>query len=268
MRSSSTRRCTRKRCSTCGIGCRFEQKRRPDGYRPRVDGRPRRPTSGSTFPAARATLGVDRGDDAVRLGQRAPGARRVQVPAFRIERHDVTNAAFLEFVDAGGYGDQRWWAADDWQWLAANAVAHPLFWERDGGPGAGAACSIACRCPQPGRCTSATPKRRRTRAGAARGCRPKPSSSAPRSDRRRRRARASVGDDAAGDRRTASSTSASWDPEPAGSHPDGRQRMGRRGSGRQRMGVDDRRRSRRSPASRRCRRIRNTRPTSSTASTS
>ena len=31
----------------------------------------------------------------------------------------------------------------------------------------------------------------------------------------------------------------SWDPEAAGSHPDGRERVGRRGSGRQRLGMDE-----------------------------
>ena len=33
----------------------------------------------------------------------------VEVAAFAIERHDVTNARFLEFVDAGGYRDAAWW---------------------------------------------------------------------------------------------------------------------------------------------------------------
>ena len=44
----------------------------------------------------------------------------------------------------------------------------------------------------------------------------------------------------------------SWDPEPAGSHPAGRERLGRRRSRRQRLGVDLARCSRRFPGSRRC----------------
>ena len=54
-------------------------------------------------------------------------------PAFSIERHDVTNERFLEFVDAGGYRDARWWRPEDWAWLQREAIAHPLFWERRGG---------------------------------------------------------------------------------------------------------------------------------------
>jgi len=54
------------------------------------------------------------------------------VPAFAVDRHDVTNERYLEFVDAGGYRDPQWWRPDDWAWLQREAVANPLFWERDG----------------------------------------------------------------------------------------------------------------------------------------
>ncbi len=56
------------------------------------------------------------------------------MPAFAIEQHNVTNARFLEFVEAGGYRDARWWRPQDWQWVQSEHVEHPLFWERvDGG---------------------------------------------------------------------------------------------------------------------------------------
>ena len=38
----------------------------------------------------------------------------------------------MDFVDAGGYRDPRWWTDADWSWVQAEALAHPLFWERDG----------------------------------------------------------------------------------------------------------------------------------------
>ncbi len=44
----------------------------------------------------------------------------------------MTNERFLEFVEAGGYRDERWWAPNDWHWLKAEGLAHPLFWERIG----------------------------------------------------------------------------------------------------------------------------------------
>ena len=44
----------------------------------------------------------------------------------------MTNARYLEFVEAGGYRDPQWWRPEDWSWVQRDAVAHPLFWERDG----------------------------------------------------------------------------------------------------------------------------------------
>jgi formylglycine-generating enzyme required for sulfatase activity len=52
------------------------------------------------------------------------------VAGFQIQRHDVTNARYLEFVDAGGYADARWWRPEDWQWAQNERLSHPLFWER------------------------------------------------------------------------------------------------------------------------------------------
>ena len=108
----------------------FAQKRAPDGYHPRVDGVPP-PQEWIEIPAGCATLGVARGRHAFGWDNEFP-ALSVNVPAFRIDRHDVTNARYLEFVDAGGYRDPQWWTPEDWAWLQRESVAHPLFWERDG----------------------------------------------------------------------------------------------------------------------------------------
>jgi len=45
---------------------------------------------------------------------------RIEVPAFEIDVHNITNAQFLEFVEAGGYRDRSLWAADDWSWVQDN----------------------------------------------------------------------------------------------------------------------------------------------------
>jgi gamma-glutamyl hercynylcysteine S-oxide synthase len=109
----------------------FAQKRTPPGYRPRVDGAPA-PAEWIEVPPGCATLGVAR--DAIPFGwDNEFPARSAQVAAFSIERHDVTNDRFLEFVDAGGYRDPSWWRPEDWAWIAREGVAHPLFWERDAG---------------------------------------------------------------------------------------------------------------------------------------
>jgi ergothioneine biosynthesis protein EgtB len=107
------------------------QKRTPEGYRPRTAGAaPAR--EWVTVPAGRATLGVDRSEVPFGWDNEQP-AYDVDVAVFAIEKHDVTNDLFMEFVDAGGYRDARWWPPSDWQWVQAERKAHPLFWERDGG---------------------------------------------------------------------------------------------------------------------------------------
>ncbi len=108
----------------------FEQKRKPAGYRPRVDG-PVPQADWVEVPAGRATLGVDPGATAFGWDNERP--RRVaDVPPFSIARHDVTNGAFLEFVDAGGYANERLWRPEDWRWIRQEGITHPLFWERHG----------------------------------------------------------------------------------------------------------------------------------------
>ena len=42
----------------------------------------------------------------------------------------VTNGEYLAFMDAGGYGDFRYWLADGWAWVNANGVQAPLYWHR------------------------------------------------------------------------------------------------------------------------------------------
>jgi ergothioneine biosynthesis protein EgtB len=110
---------------------RFEQKRRPADYIPSVAGAPS-PAEWIRIPAGRATLGVERGSNRFAWDNESP-ALVIEVPAFEIERHDVTNERFLEFVDAGGYRDATWWRPDDWAWVQREGVVHPLFWERQNG---------------------------------------------------------------------------------------------------------------------------------------
>jgi ergothioneine biosynthesis protein EgtB len=109
----------------------FDQKRRPPNCRPAVDG-PVPAEAWIDVPDGRATLGED--DRALTFGWDNERPRHVEdVPAFSIQQHDVTNAAFLEFVEAGGYDDQRWWRPEDWAWVANSNVRAPAFWERPEG---------------------------------------------------------------------------------------------------------------------------------------
>jgi iron(II)-dependent oxidoreductase len=89
----------------------FEQKKRPSGYAPVVKGRvPAQ--EWIAIPAGRARLGVDAGELPFAWDNEMP-SYEVDVPAFVIQKHDVTNARYMEFVEAG--------------------AAPPLFWERVGG---------------------------------------------------------------------------------------------------------------------------------------
>lgn len=57
----------------------------------------------------------------------------VDVPAFRIARHPVTNASWMRFSEGGGYERREWWSDEGWAWKeefditrhAAVAAGHP-----------------------------------------------------------------------------------------------------------------------------------------------
>jgi iron(II)-dependent oxidoreductase len=45
----------------------------------------------------------------------------------------VTNAAYLAFIEAGGYSEPRWWSAAGWEWRCQSNHVAPAFWRRTGG---------------------------------------------------------------------------------------------------------------------------------------
>ncbi|HET9158041.1 MAG TPA: DinB family protein, partial [Myxococcaceae bacterium] len=58
----------------------------------------------------------------------------VNVPAFFLDRHPVTNGQFLAFMEDGGYANRAHWHEAGWEYRAAEQLEHPLFWRRgDGG---------------------------------------------------------------------------------------------------------------------------------------
>ena len=106
----------------------LHKKRRPSSYRPHVDA-PIPAQEWIEIPAGRATLGADR--DARRFSWDNERPHHVEdVDSLAIQRHNVTNAAYLDFVESGGYMTARWWRPDDWAWVQQSAVRGPAFWER------------------------------------------------------------------------------------------------------------------------------------------
>jgi formylglycine-generating enzyme required for sulfatase activity len=80
-------------------------------------------------PAGSAVLGMPR--DAGQFGwDNEFGELRVDVPAFEIDRYMVTNGAFGEFIEAGGYRESKWWSERDWAWKEAEHIEHPACWSR------------------------------------------------------------------------------------------------------------------------------------------
>jgi ergothioneine biosynthesis protein EgtB len=106
-------------------------KRRPANLEPlRVGGTP--PARRSvTIPAGRATLGLDRESGTFAWDNEFP--RIVSdVPAFEIDAFPVTNADFLEFVNAGGYREASFWSETDFAWIQGEGITHPHAWVKRG----------------------------------------------------------------------------------------------------------------------------------------
>lgn len=47
---------------------------------------------------------------------------------FAISDRTVTNAEFIEFIDAGGYTDFRFWHSEGWDWVNREQIRSPLYW--------------------------------------------------------------------------------------------------------------------------------------------
>ena len=158
------------------------------------------------------------------------------VNAFSVDRHNVTNGQFMEFVRQAATRRPAWWTADDWAWIAVGACdLTRLFWERDATAGSGAGCSSSCRCRRRGRSTSPGRRPRRSHAGAVSAADRGRSITARRSHTRRTRARFRGETMPSPFRGNFDFTR--WDPEPVGASR-GRERVRRARSDRQRLGVD------------------------------
>jgi 5-histidylcysteine sulfoxide synthase len=50
------------------------------------------------------------------------------VSPFRASKQLVSNAEFLEFMEAGGYKQKKYWSEEGWSWVQFKQPNHPLFW--------------------------------------------------------------------------------------------------------------------------------------------
>jgi len=84
-------------------------------------------------PGARYLLGAAR--DASFVFDNEKWGHAALVPTFRIARAPVTNAQFAEFVEAGGYRDDRFWSPEGARFRALLDARMPVYWQRATGGG-------------------------------------------------------------------------------------------------------------------------------------
>ncbi|WAL63358.1 ergothioneine biosynthesis protein EgtB [Amycolatopsis cynarae] len=60
-------------------------------------------------------------------------AHEVHVDAFYLDTTPVTNGAYLEFLESGGYDERRWWSEAGWEYRTAHDITAPRFWYRESG---------------------------------------------------------------------------------------------------------------------------------------
>jgi ergothioneine biosynthesis protein EgtB len=58
------------------------------------------------------------------------GRHKVFLHEFEISKSLVTNGEFLEFMDAGGYENFKFWLDEGWSWVSENQIKSPLYWEK------------------------------------------------------------------------------------------------------------------------------------------
>ena len=106
-----------------------------DGYRPQVAARRQPaapPEGGDEVQVDAGTFLMGTGDDPLAYDNERP-AHHVDLAAFHIDAYPVTNRRFLEFVEAGGYSEPRWWTDAGWAWRLKEGATSPGFWSRQGG---------------------------------------------------------------------------------------------------------------------------------------
>jgi ergothioneine biosynthesis protein EgtB len=57
----------------------------------------------------------------------------VPVPAFDIDTSPLSETAFAEFVDAGGYRRKDWWSGEGRAWREVVDARQPVYWRREEG---------------------------------------------------------------------------------------------------------------------------------------
>jgi formylglycine-generating enzyme required for sulfatase activity len=78
------------------------------------------------IPAGKVTLTPDE------FGKKESYLKRdtvFDIPTFLIAKYPITNAQYAKFVEAGGYGEDKWWTAVGWQRREKDGWTEPRYWQ-------------------------------------------------------------------------------------------------------------------------------------------
>jgi iron(II)-dependent oxidoreductase len=98
---------------------------------PPAEGRPAM-TGEVEIPGGTYRIGVDWADEPWAFDNEG-GAHDRTVDPFAIDATPVTNGAYLDFVEAGGYDDEALWSRAGWRWRIEAGLVAPQFWTGDSG---------------------------------------------------------------------------------------------------------------------------------------
>ena len=104
-------------------------------YRPQWPLGPVAPVPLKWVEAAGGLVEVGHGGDGFAFDNEGPRHRHWLQPHALANRL-TTHGEWAQFIADGGYRDPRWWLAAGWDWLRAQQIEAPLYWQREaeGGP--------------------------------------------------------------------------------------------------------------------------------------
>ena len=106
------------------------QLQQPVGYRVRTP-LPPRPPAPEFSGVAQGHYRIGALDDPAAFDDEQP-PQVVQLSNFRIQRQPLSNAGWLAFMEAGGYGEPAYWDEAGWRWLTESGIGHhPDHWRQD-----------------------------------------------------------------------------------------------------------------------------------------
>ena len=94
---------------------------------PKSDPRPAPQQRWLTIPEGATTLGKSRRGGSFGWDNEFE-EQRISVPSFSIGAFPVTNGEYMEFLQACGYEDSRYWRPQDWEWKRQQRLEHPQYW--------------------------------------------------------------------------------------------------------------------------------------------